>query len=69
MNRLTREDVREWVGRIANQSHDDEAAHTLEDELREHVLRAIADGTCEDPKGCAEEALKSNNIKFERWCA
>ena len=48
---------------------DDEKAHALEDELHQAVLKAIADGTCEDPRMCAAQALKTLEIPFARWCA
>jgi hypothetical protein len=69
MEKLTREDVRKFVERIAAASSDDEAAHGMEDELRECVLKAIASGNCDDPKGCAEEALRTSSMSFARWCA
>ncbi len=45
--------------------HDDEVAHTLEDELYLQVLRHHA------VQGCplAKEALKTQDIEFARWCA
>jgi hypothetical protein len=66
---MTRGDVRAWVERIARVTDDDEAAHVLEDELRAWVLKAIASGRCDDPKGCCEEALRTETFKFARWCA
>jgi hypothetical protein len=66
---MTREDVRKLVERIAAVSHDDEAAHALEDEMRGFVLSAIAKGECDDPKGCCEEALETEKLSFARWCA
>ena len=41
--------------------------HADEDDLFESVLQAVVDGTCEDPKACAAEALKLVSIRFNRW--
>lgn len=41
--------------------------HSDEDALFRDVLRSIAEGTCEDSKLCAFEALKSLDIRFDRW--
>jgi hypothetical protein len=48
---------------------DDEAAHGEEDNLREDLLRAIANGECVNPQDCAQIALTTNDIEFFRWCA
>lgn len=48
---------------------DHEAAHIKEDELHLKVLRAIANGSAEDPVGLALLALQSQDIDFQRWCA
>lgn len=66
---LTVEQVRVEVEKIRYVSHDDENAHSMEDDLHQYVLRAIAAGNCEDPAVCAAEALKTEEIKFQRWCA
>jgi hypothetical protein len=42
-------------------------AHEREDDLFLAVLRAIADGTAEDPVALAREALKSAELEFDRW--
>ena len=66
---MTVDQVKAHVAKIAAMAGDDEAAHGEEDRMREEVLQAIADGTCEDPKACAAEALKSSDLNFARWCA
>ena len=66
---ITAQLVRDRVEQIRLSAGDDEAAHSMEDSLREDLLQAIAHGTCEDPRECAIEALKTNAIEFERWCA
>jgi hypothetical protein len=54
---------------ILEAASDDEAAHGMEDALHQDVLRAIADGKCDDPAGCAKAALGTRRIEFARWCA
>lgn len=48
---------------------DFEAAHGREIDLHKDVLRAIANGKCEDPAACAKEALRTTRIKFKRVTA
>lgn len=60
--------VRNRVRHIDNIRSDDEAAHAEEDTLHEDVLQAIAD-RADNPAALAEEALKTKNIDFARWCA
>lgn len=55
------------VKAIKELAHDDEAAHAAEDALYCDVLKAIANNTCEDPQSCAKEALRTNQINFDRW--
>ncbi len=57
------------IGKIERKKGDDEAAHCLEDDMRERVLQAIAAGDCMDPAELARIALTSSEIPFERWCA
>lgn len=47
---------------------DYEAAHADEDRLWRDVLRAIAEGWCEDPAACARAALESQDLEFKRAC-
>lgn len=61
--------VQAAVALISTVAGDDERAHGAEDELHQALLRSIADGTCENPKACAAEALKTLDIDFARWCA
>lgn len=65
---MTEEEANEWVERIRAMASDDEGAHATEDEFREAVLKAIANGA-DNAKQIAEIALKTNEIDFERWCA
>lgn len=68
---LTLEKVRDRVAAIFEARHDDEKAHSLEDDLYRDVLMAVARGQY---RGCkaedlAFEALKTQGLSFERWCA
>lgn len=50
---------------------DHQRAHTLEDYLYLMILQAVARGE-DDPdliRQCAQEALKTQEIEFQRWCA
>ncbi len=66
---MTVQDVIDRVEAIHHFRSDDEAAHSAEDSLHVDVLRAIATGQCDDPKGCAAAALRTLDIGFARWCA
>lgn len=64
--------VRQWVAQIESAMDDDERAHTMEDDLRERVLEAIANGEVTDihaAREMAQEALKTGDLDFARWCA
>ena len=69
MTKLTRLDVRAKVGKIAEEMHDDESAHGMEDGLWELVLKTVATGNTDDPQGICNEALKTKRLDFSRWCA
>jgi hypothetical protein len=47
---------------------DDEKAHSMEDDLLQDVLKAIAKGSGKS-RALAQEALKSLKIKFPRHCS
>lgn len=66
---LLPEDVIEAVGLIEQKSGDDGAAHSMEDDLYERVVKLIADGVIEDVQGCCRELLKTKELDFARWCA
>ena len=66
---FTKNDVIQWVEEIRKIADDDEAAHSSENRLYEEVLGAIARGYCDDPAGCAAEALKTQGCKFPHYCA
>jgi hypothetical protein len=63
------DDVRKRVAEVRELADDPEAAHSAEDALWESVLTAISNGVCDDEQACAKEALKTQRIKFARWCA
>ncbi len=69
MKNLSLKDVLDRVKKVADLRGDSEAAHGAEDDLHQEVLRAIADGICDDPAACARGALATLEIKFSRWCA
>lgn len=48
---------------------DDERAHRMEGELHRAVLHAIAFGECSDRRECAEAALETLSLDFDRWYA
>lgn len=62
-------DVKKLVKEIEETPGDDEIAHSCEDALYSDLLQSIADGSCDDPAGCAREALKTAEIDFHRWYA
>lgn len=70
---LTAVQVRKQVKAMANaipgQRSDGEVLHSIEDAIHANVLEAIAQGRCEDPKACAQEALKTRLLDFPRFCA
>ena len=62
---MTIEEVRETLRQIDAAKSDDEKAHSMRDDLWQDVLEALADEGSE----LAREALKSEDIRFCRWCA
>lgn len=67
---MTVDDVRARVAEIERigSERDYEMAHGKEDDLREDVLRAIADGS-PIAADLAREALATSQLDFARWCA
>jgi hypothetical protein len=61
-------EIRTRVARIEAIRHDDEVAHSMEDDLYADVLRAIANGA-ENAAELAREALRTGDIDFARWTA
>lgn len=67
---MTQDEARQWVERIKDIADDDEVAHGSEDELREAVLKAIANGLpADEAQALARIALQTGEIRFSRWCA
>jgi hypothetical protein len=67
----TVEDVKRIVEEIRLMKRDDEKAHIYEDELYEAVLICISQENFNllEARLMAEEALKTKDIDFSRWCA
>jgi len=66
---VTPEHVKERFEEIRKLSGDPEMAHSREDDLYLDILTAIRDGTIIDAVRCCEEALKTHDLSFPRWCA
>ena len=65
---ITLEEIQTQLKYLEDGKKDPEVAHSQRDYLWECVLEAIVEGA-ENPKELAEEALKSEEIDFPRWCA
>ena len=65
---MTTDDVRARIEDIKAHAGDDEAQHSMEDELLRDVLEAIAAHAAE-PAALAETVLATRELNFERWCA
>lgn len=63
------EDIAARVEELRDVTYDPEKAHIWERHLHEDVMRAIAEGRCEDPAAAATAALRPESIAFPRWCA
>ena len=60
---MTPAEVRAAVLEVARRARTDrEVAHALQDELWLSLLRAIADGACDDPAACCREAAKTADL-------
>jgi hypothetical protein len=66
---MTPSEVQKRIDEIKAKRFDDEAAHSMEDDLHRDVLSAIARGECADPAECARLALTTFEIDFARWYA
>lgn len=64
---MTLDELKDRVGRVKACSRDPEAAHILEDELRNDLLQAIAEGRVSDPAAAAQIALETNGFSSPRW--
>ena len=42
-------------------------AHLAEDQLYIALLKAIAEGRCDDPATCARIVLQTQDLNFPRW--
>lgn len=66
---MTIDEIKKRINEIRERSGDDESAHGLEDKLYYDILVSIADGSTDDAQGIAREAIKTQAIRFSRWCA
>lgn len=65
---MTLQDVQLRVAAIKAAAGDAERAHGLADDLYRDVLTAIAAGAADAPV-LAAEALRTEWLDFDRWCA
>lgn len=69
---MTEHDIAEALKAIEDNKRDNEVAHSLEKQLWRDVLQAVANfeyANEAEAAIAAEHALKSRDIKFERWFA
>ncbi len=65
---LTTEDIARRLAAIHAARDDDEVAHGLTDDLHLDVLATIAAGAPDAPL-LAAAALRTETVRFRRWCA
>ena len=72
------EELKDWSGTITKNvslaaynaikdTSGNESFHINEDEFKNELLRAIAEGRCEDVVECCKIATKLTDINIERW--
>jgi len=61
--------IKERIRTIRYYSSDDEMSHSLEDGLYEEFVRHVAKESAGDMQKMAKEVLKTQRLKFARWCA
>ncbi len=66
---MTLDDAINGVEHIRRLSADDEAAHSAEDRLRTEFIRHVANYGPVPLRDMAAEILKTESLKFARWCA
>ncbi len=54
---------------LRGKRYDAEAAHSLEDDLYEDILDAIAKSVCAEPAECCRLAVATKKFNFPRWCS
>lgn len=62
-----KKDIDELKENIQEEFGDEESWHMSEDLLKDEVLEAIATGDTDNPRKLAEEALKLNKLKYQRF--
>lgn len=72
MKKLPAKEAKEYVSKIKSICSDDEAAHSLEDTLRENFICSVAKGLYGDiseAQQVAKIVYSTNKIQFARRCA
>lgn len=71
MEKLTLEILHNRIDQIMGSRHDDESAHSMEDQLRDDFIRSLItfDYSKEEIKQFSQLVLSTNVIEFERWRA
>jgi hypothetical protein len=65
---MTIDEVIQRIQAIKDNEDNYEVAHSLEDRLREDILKAIANGV-DNAQELAQLALTTSDLDFSRWCA
>lgn len=63
------DEIRRMVADIEALRDDPESAHSEEDQLRSAFIAHVAQSGPPKLAEMAREVLKTDNIKFPRWCA
>ena len=61
--------VKQKIDEIAASQWDDEAAHSLEDNLYFDFVKHVSEVADGELKDTALEVLKTKELDFARWCA
>lgn len=72
MEKLTVDIAKKEVQFIDSIKLDDEAAHSIEDDLYSLFIECVSENmyeTIEEMQQVAKEILKTKDIEFARWCA
>lgn len=66
---MSKDELRERINKIQENSYDDEVAHSLEDDLYRDFIESLAAGTITSPATMAKMLLETKKMDFARWCA
>ena len=61
--------IKQEVAKIEAMKGDDESAHSAEDGLRAEFIALVAEVGSPELAEMAREVLKTDDIRFCRWCA